>query len=320
MFCRAEGVGASCLLEAEGRRSFLREVTSEKGKCCSPALQWKFGELGTPGLGPPWVHHAQQQQQRQTMGLHGAVCLSVDVRGKGCYLQQVFFARTMLVTGADTSRACPWQPRVPIPHLCPPRADPVPAAPVLYTGTISGLQRWLPILEGFWLQQPVRKSCKSLFFWAQQGRLRTGRTFCGGLGTTGFGDSGSSMGLAASRASAPCPRFHFYPLVLGFLPSYRLWCLQRRLLRAQPPVGTSTCLLEVLGGCSPSRSVPFSGGKRGKSRSRVLRGSQSPVCGGSLHRHELFTPSAPLPDTSRLLPQPLTPRSAIQQRQRLQNL
>lgn len=175
-------------------------------------------------------------------------------------------------------------------------------------------------LEGFWLQQPVRKSCKSLFFWAQQGRLRTGRTFCGGLGTTGFGDSGSSMGLAASRASAPCPRFHFYPLVLGFLPSYHRWCLQHRLLRAQPPVGTSTCLLEVLGGCSPSRSVPFSGGKRGKSRSRVLRGSQSPVCGGSLHRHELFTPSAPLPDTSRLLPQPLTPRSAIQQRQRLQNL
>lgn len=226
----------------------------------------------------------------------------------------------MLVTGADTSRACPWQPRVPIPHLCPPRADPVPAAPVLYTGTILGLQRWLPILEGFWLQQPVRKSCKSLFFWAQQGRLRTGRTFCGGLGTTGFGDSGSSMGLAASRASAPCPRFHFYPLVLGFLPSYHRWCLQHRLLRAQPPVGTSTCLLEVLGGCSPSRSVPFSGGKRGKSRSRVLRGSQSPVCGGSLHRHELFTPPAPLPDTSRLLPQPLTPRSAIQQRQRLQNL
>lgn len=308
------------MLEAEGRISFLGEVTSEKGKCCSPALQWKFGELGTPGLGPPWVHHAQQQQQRQTVGLHGAVCLSVDVQGKGCYLQQVFFARTMLVTGADTSRACPWQREGSHSPPLPPGADPVPAAPVLYTGTILGLQQWLPILEGFWLQQPVRKSCKSLFFWAQRGRLRTGCTFCGGLGTTGFGDSGSSIGLATSRASAPCPRFHFYPLVLGFLPSHHLWCLQHRLLRAQPPVGTSTCLLEVLGGRSPSRSVPFSSGKRGKNRSRVLRGSQSPVCGGSPHRHELFTPSAPLPNTSRLLPQPLTPRSAVQQRQRLQNL
>lgn len=138
-FCCAEGVGASSLLEAEGRISFLGEVTSEKGKCCSPALQWKFGELGTPGLGPPWVHHAQQQQQRQIVGLYGAVCLGVDVRGKGCYLQQVFFARTMLVTGADTSRACPWQREGSHSPPLPPGADPVPTAPVWYTGTILGL-------------------------------------------------------------------------------------------------------------------------------------------------------------------------------------
>lgn len=46
----------------------------------------------------------------------------------------------------------------------PPGAEPVPAAPVSYAGIAGGLQWWLPNLEGFWLQQPVRKSCKVLLF------------------------------------------------------------------------------------------------------------------------------------------------------------
>lgn len=127
-----------------------------------------FGQLGTPGLGPPWAVHRAQQRQRQTVGLHGAACLSVDVRGKGGLLQQAFFfVRIVLVTGADARRACPWQrgaqPRVPVPHLCPPGLSLCPRPLFRTRASLGVCSGGCQILRGFGSSSLSGNPAKSYF-------------------------------------------------------------------------------------------------------------------------------------------------------------